>query len=255
MTEELLYQIGELAEQTGVTPRTIRYYTAEGLLPPPDTRGRYALYGENHALRLQLINRLKEAYLPLNEIKLRIEQLTIEQVRRLLAEYDRAPEPQSPSSAADYVAQALAGQRLPPARKLAEATPYYDVNPAGAAEFQASAASAKSQAQPQEPAHSVAPPAPLQVGAVGPLVPAPAPPAPATPGQRSLLGRLIPQRRERAAAPAPPAQEAAAQTWRRVPLAPGVELHVREPVEPGLRERVERMIEVVRGLFEEDQDV
>lgn len=252
MTEELLYQIGELAEQTGVTPRTIRYYTAEGLLPPPDTRGRYALYGENHALRLQLINRLKEAYLPLNEIKLRIEQLTIEQVRRLLAEYDRAPEPESPSSAADYVAQALVGQRLPPARKLAEAAPHYDANPADPAKVQAPVASAKPQAQPQEPAPSVAPPAPLQLGAAVPLAPAPAPP---TPGQRSLLGRLIPQRREQAAAPAPPAQEATAQTWRRVPLAPGVELHVREPVEPGLRERIDALIEVARGLFEEDQHV
>ena len=35
MTEEFSYTIGELAEAAGVTPRTVRYYTAEGLLPAP----------------------------------------------------------------------------------------------------------------------------------------------------------------------------------------------------------------------------
>ena len=44
MSEEATYTIGELAERAGVTPRTIRYYTAEGLLPRPDTRGQYARY-------------------------------------------------------------------------------------------------------------------------------------------------------------------------------------------------------------------
>ncbi len=76
MNKETLYTIGELAEATGTTPRTIRYYTAEGLLPPPDTRGRYALYGQEHIDRLQLIARLKDAYLPLGEIKARMEQLS-----------------------------------------------------------------------------------------------------------------------------------------------------------------------------------
>src|SRR5438045_3652795 len=31
--------IAELAARAGVTPRTIRYYVAEGLLPPPGGRG------------------------------------------------------------------------------------------------------------------------------------------------------------------------------------------------------------------------
>lgn len=251
MDEETFYQIGELAEKTSVTPRTIRYYTSEGLLPPPDTRGRYALYGEDHALRLQLITRLKEAYLPLTEIKTRIEHLMTEQVRLLLAESDPALEQRSTASAADYVAQVLAGQPMPPARKLAEAASYYDAKPADALEAQPPAASARPAAE-GAPAPA---PAPLQIGAVMPL-PAPAPdapppPAPAAPEQGSLLRRLIPQRRERVAPATMAAQAEADQTWRRVPLAPGVELHVREPAEPGLRERVERLITVARGMFEE----
>jgi len=39
MAEAMFYTIGQLAELAGVTPRTIRYYTAEELLPRPDARG------------------------------------------------------------------------------------------------------------------------------------------------------------------------------------------------------------------------
>ncbi len=251
MTEAGFYQIGELAERAGVTPRTIRYYTAEGLLPPPDTRGRYALYGEDHVLRLQLITRLKEAYLPLTEIKARIEQLATEQVRRLLTESDPAPQQRSGASAADYVAQVLAGQPTLPTRKLAEAASYYDAKPADALEAHPPAASAAPQAS-RGLVHS-APPAPLQIGAAMPLAAPDAPPAPAPPApdQGSLLRRLIPQRRERVGPATVAAQAEADQTWRRVPLAPGVELHVREPAEPSLRERVERLIAFARSMFEE----
>src|SRR5689334_19976786 len=105
MTEEKLYTIGELADVAGVTPRTVRYYTTEGLLPSPDMRGRYALYGEEHLLRLQLIGRLKEAFLPLGEIKTRLDQLNMAQVRQLLAENRQEPKQPVAESATDYVAQ------------------------------------------------------------------------------------------------------------------------------------------------------
>src|SRR5437773_5979585 len=113
MIEETLYTIGELADAGGVTTRTIRYYTAEGLLPPPDTRGRHALYGTDHLRRLQLIARLKDAYLPLSEIKARLDQLVPEQVEQLLAEYGQTPAPPAPASAADYIAQVLTSQIAP----------------------------------------------------------------------------------------------------------------------------------------------
>jgi len=63
------YTLAELAAASGVSPRTIRYYTAEGLLPPPSERGRYAIYSDEHLRRLQLIDRLKAAYLPLAAIR------------------------------------------------------------------------------------------------------------------------------------------------------------------------------------------
>lgn len=66
------YRIAELAQRTGVTPRTIRYYVAEGLLPPPTGAGPQRFYDPNHLLRLEAIQRLKEQYLPLAEIRRRL---------------------------------------------------------------------------------------------------------------------------------------------------------------------------------------
>lgn len=69
------FLIHELAERAQTTIRTIRYYTDEGLLPQPDMQGKYAYYNRSHLNRLELIRRLKEAYLPLREIKQIINSL------------------------------------------------------------------------------------------------------------------------------------------------------------------------------------
>ncbi|MFN2477850.1 MAG: MerR family transcriptional regulator [Pseudonocardiaceae bacterium] len=52
--------IAELAARTGISVRTIRFYTGLGLIPPPAVRGRLGLYDECHAARLQLIRDLQE---------------------------------------------------------------------------------------------------------------------------------------------------------------------------------------------------
>ena len=55
-------RIGEVAELTGTTPRTIRYYEEIGLLPaPPDReRGSHRLYDRSDVQRLEDILRLKD---------------------------------------------------------------------------------------------------------------------------------------------------------------------------------------------------
>ncbi|MDQ2790254.1 MAG: MerR family transcriptional regulator [Pseudonocardiales bacterium] len=58
MVDELT--IAELATRTGISVRTIRFYTGLGLIPPPVVRGRLGLYDECHAARLQLIRDLQE---------------------------------------------------------------------------------------------------------------------------------------------------------------------------------------------------
>jgi DNA-binding transcriptional MerR regulator len=247
MKEELYHTIGELAEKAGVTPRTIRYYTAEGLLPAPDTRGRYALYNTDHLNRLQLIARLKEAYLPLEEIKGHMSELTAEQVRQLLAQYDQAPEPESPASAADYISQVLNVWSVPPTQVKSSLKPAQQAPEAQTSSFRLRAPGVPGSPE-QERAENPDMPAPQQLGFAEPLAPSaaastPPPPAPARGG---LLKRLMPQRREAAA---PPIAEE--ETWQRTGLAPGVELHVREPLPPDIRERVTRLIERARELFGE----
>jgi DNA-binding transcriptional MerR regulator len=88
--------IGELAQIAGVTPRTIRYYVAEGLLPPPSGAGPQRSYSVEHVLRLQAIQRLKESYLPLREIRRRLEGLSRNELAALAA--GPAEPPSSPTA-------------------------------------------------------------------------------------------------------------------------------------------------------------
>jgi DNA-binding transcriptional MerR regulator len=71
---EELHQIGEVAEQVGLSLRTVRYYEEVGLLAAPArTEGGFRLYGAEHIGQLQLIKQMK----PLG--------LSIEEMRTLLA--------------------------------------------------------------------------------------------------------------------------------------------------------------------------
>lgn len=79
--EEREYSLDELSTLAEVTPRTVRYYIVEGLLPPPLTTGRNATYSQEHLDRLNAIAALKEMYLPLREIRHRLNTLTPEQMR------------------------------------------------------------------------------------------------------------------------------------------------------------------------------
>lgn len=68
--------LSELAEKTGLTPRTIRYYQTKRLLQAPakdPTDGRVARYGEHHVERLRLIGELHDRGLKLPAIKELVE--------------------------------------------------------------------------------------------------------------------------------------------------------------------------------------
>lgn len=63
-------RIDDLAKRAGVPTRTIRYYTQQGLLNPPELRGRVGYYDGQHLERLRLIKELQEKrFLPLSVIK------------------------------------------------------------------------------------------------------------------------------------------------------------------------------------------
>jgi len=69
MTMKNKMRIGELAEQAGVTPRTIRYYEDLGLLGPSEREGQgFRYYTEVELARLKKIDALKQLGLSLEEI-------------------------------------------------------------------------------------------------------------------------------------------------------------------------------------------
>ena len=109
MSDEPRYSLTELADLGGVTPRTVRYYLGQGLLPAVGPSGPGSKYGPTHLARLRLIRRLQAEHLPLAEI-------------RDLAAQERPSPPQD--SALDYLRGVLgpSGQH-PPALAPAAAVP------------------------------------------------------------------------------------------------------------------------------------
>ena len=105
MMLHLNFWISELAERTGVSTRTIRYYIEEGLLPQPEVQGKYAVFNEDYLIRLNLIKYLKDAYLPLKEIKRLLDSLMIPEIHDLVRKFEKDP------------SRALAGLGIPPAEK------------------------------------------------------------------------------------------------------------------------------------------
>lgn len=70
-------RIGVLAEKTGATVETIRYYEKEGLLPEPfRSQSNYRLYNDSHVERLNFI------------LRCRTLDMTLEEVRTLLGYWD-----------------------------------------------------------------------------------------------------------------------------------------------------------------------
>ncbi|MDP8910091.1 MAG: MerR family transcriptional regulator [Chloroflexota bacterium] len=214
MKQRPMYTIGELAQAAGVTTRTIRYYSAEGLLPPPDTRGKFAGYGDAHLHRLQLIGRLKAAYLPLQEIRARLERLSPEEVARLLEETPPATQQRQMSSASDYLQRVLTGG--------GQAQPARERRP--------------SRARETTPAME----RDILVGLQAEPVASPTAPGRPHPPYIAEEGAVY------GAEPSP------GERWQRVTLAPGVELHLRHPVDAEHRAAVDELLARADGLFRSD---
>ena len=105
------YSLTELADLAGVTPRTVRYYLAQGLLPGVGQTGPGAKYDDRHLARLRLIRRLQAEHLPLAEIRRRLEGLADDDIRELVESDPPAP---PTDSALDYLRTVLASPATPP---------------------------------------------------------------------------------------------------------------------------------------------
>ena len=238
MSQEATYSIGKLAEAAGVTTRTIRYYTAEGLLPPPNTQGRYACYGEAHFWRLQLIQKLKAAFLPLHAIKAQLDGLSDTQIQIVLAGLASSEEKSSQAEGLEPIQQLLR-VRPTPSPELAEREGYL------------------SQLLTFRPPNSseelpVVVERPKRILLISPLL-------------ASFMMEAERPKRILLVSPnlAPASEylsphedtstftldEDVAETWKRIPLIPGAELHVRLPDSPDACDRLNRLIHEVQHLF------
>jgi MerR family transcriptional regulator, repressor of the yfmOP operon len=95
-TAERSLRIGEVAELTGTTPRTIRYYEEIGLLPGADATGRglgkHRVYTEGDVERINEIRRLRDLLgLSLEQLSQLLEAETAR--AELRREYHRTEDP------------------------------------------------------------------------------------------------------------------------------------------------------------------
>jgi len=151
MPTENEYTLQDLADLADITPRTIRYYVAQGVLPSPGRVGPGTTYGPGHLARLRLIRQLQREHLPLAEIRARLAKLDDAAVLELA---EAAPAEAHPGSAADYIRSVLSGPPL--ARRVAEyAMPLRLAGPQPLSDYPAAGASMS------PPAAMAAAPAPI----------------------------------------------------------------------------------------------
>jgi MerR family transcriptional regulator, repressor of the yfmOP operon len=90
-----MIRIGEVAERTGLTPRTIRYYEEIGLLPQGEReQGKHRVYSEADVERLSELTRLRDLLgLSLDELRsIVIAEDVRAEVRRRIQETDSRTE-------------------------------------------------------------------------------------------------------------------------------------------------------------------
>jgi DNA-binding transcriptional MerR regulator len=230
MPTDNTYSLQDLADLAHVSPRTVRYYVAQGLLPSPGQVGPGTRYTDGHLARLRLIRRLQREHLPLAEIRAQLANLDDETIAELLAA-EKEPGPPD-TSALDYIRGVLGGEAAaaePASSPGSTPTPRLARGPA----FFAIPVHKSSPFAPRALA-DLSPPASLSAlasAAAGPSAQAPA----------------------SSTEPAPTATATAQRSqWDRISLAPDIELHIRRPLSRLQNKRVERLIAIARELLEEE---
>lgn len=239
--------INALSQETGISVRTIRYYLAQNLLPPPSGRGSAAAYGPGHRDRLRLIRRLQDAHLPLAEIRKQLLALDDAGVARALVTPATTTTPPAVSAAYEYVRQVLAKAKAPAGIQDGTAG-----TPDAGASVYATGASSLSASLATSGAAS------LSAHGAGPSI---APAAAAAVNHKLALGQ------DKAGSQVPATQAAPANSsapntatgprkplrsnWERITLHPDIELHVRRPLARSDQRRLDELLELAMRLFED----
>lgn len=81
--------IDELSRESGMTARNIRAHQSRGLLPPPSVRSRTGFYGEEHLVRIRLIQEMQGQGFNLKAIE-RLLELGAHEGSEQALEFERA---------------------------------------------------------------------------------------------------------------------------------------------------------------------
>ena len=180
------YTIEDLARLLGIRPRTVLYWSSEGLFEGPGA-GRGTRYTDEHLAKLFLIQKLRDEGRPIAEIKAAIKRLPRD-AWTSLAEQAKAEPPKADVTAKELVAQWLFEGAGPDAAWLSQ--------------WRGAPAVWK-----------------------------------ALPRALSVSGSAVRIRQ-----------------WTRIPLAPGVELHVQEPLMPASHQLVQDLLTLAQRPRREDKD-
>ena len=249
--DDLRLGLRELTRAAGVSVRTVRYYIAEGLLPPPAGGGPRSHYTAAHLDRLRLIARLKAAYLPLREIRRRLAGLDDDAVRRALAaapEADRADAARD--DAAAYLDRVLGFPSARPVHPAPGSLAPHIADPTAADTYGQGAPRLDVWAQ-----HGATPSADPEpdtrpgAGMVASAPDAPPEPVPGFPSPNLMLGRAYPAALPFDDASSEDAPPSAPEAWRRVPLGDDAELLIRESAYARRRDRVDWLLAWAKKVF------
>ncbi|MCJ7696356.1 MAG: MerR family transcriptional regulator [Anaerolineaceae bacterium] len=202
MTSDLTLE--DLAKQSGLSIRTLRFYIQEGLLPGPDTRGKYASYSRQHIEQLELIQRLKARYLPLQHIRQLLENMSPADINKML----QLQESVSPSNEEKII------------EKLDD--PQSAIAGARALDYIKSLEQSHEIIQEMQPSYS---------------------PQPVRKNQKTKRNTTSVESKKKIV------QATREESWHRIKLTKGVELHIRSSREKENKEEINTLIEFARNLF------
>lgn len=233
-----VFSLAALTRAAGVSTRTVRYYIAEGLLPPPVNAGPRASYTTAHLNRLRLIGQLKEAFLPLREIRRRLTGLSDDEVAELIESDVARPAatPKPTDSAASYIGRVLASQRSSAGRSVRSRP----AAPGGA-----------HRGPGARPGFTLPQAMRAELGRSQPEAPKPTDPVPPPLLGRAYPAQVLPILQETMPDADEATDDAAAtsEQWRRVPLGDDAELLVRESVYQRRRDRVDWLVAWAKKVF------
>jgi DNA-binding transcriptional MerR regulator len=231
----------ELAERAGTTKRTIRYYLAEGLLPPAGGTSARLEFQREHEIRLRLIQYLQDAGIKLAAVKGILHRYSLQEIEGLVEAFDRGEHPsvgdlkeQPPGNGAilregplSLLYGTVRESRLTP---FGPSVSHQGLQEETEAPVQGSSIGGSQGKAPPDPEATLHPEGasrageePPVEGAAAAAAPAPAPAAEPNPG----------------ALPSPPETS---DLWHRIRLAEEVEMLVRAPLDPQRKPLVEEVV-------------